>query len=242
MRNYVELPNHGGKLTVGSKVKLNRFSDDIWIVNYGWYAWGGNRQVLGWYLHNDCGQIKPLQEPDLHDIYFMESGEKCDPELNDILYRLSALEQIKQDRLIAGDGIDISKDNVVQTTFFPISEYSQLGGKPAINGVTLQGNLTSDDLNIKVKLTADDVTFNDGMTFQQKYDSGELKGRQGDPGTPPHIGSNGNWFVGQTDTGQFAQGYTPVKGLDYFTDEDIQTIVGSVVKALPVYKGEVSSK
>lgn len=70
-------------------------------------------------------------------------------------------------------------------------------------------------------LTADKVTFSDGETFQQKYDSGELRGREGDPGyTPvknvdyfdgkdgitPHIGENDNWRIGDTDTGVKAKG------------------------------------
>lgn len=33
-----------------------------------------------------------------------------------------------------------------------------------------------------------------------------LKGRQGEPGAAPHIGPNGNWFVGTTDTGVRADG------------------------------------
>ena len=33
---------------------------------------------------------------------------------------------------------------------------------------------------------------------------------------------------------------TPVKGVDYFTEEDKAEIVAAVVAALPVYEGEVS--
>lgn len=43
----------------------------------------------------------------------------------------------------------------------------------------------------------------------------------------PHIGANGNWFVGDTDTGVKAageDGYTPVKGVDYFTEDEAQEI------------------
>lgn len=34
-------------------------------------------------------------------------------------------------------------------------------------------------------------------------------------------------------------GYTPVKGTDYWTDEDKNEIVSAVINALPVYNGEV---
>lgn len=85
MRNYVELPNNSGRLTIGSKVRLSRFSQDVWVVSYGWYAWGNNRRTLGWYFFNTSGQIKPLQETDLYDIYCIEPGQPCEPELNDMM-------------------------------------------------------------------------------------------------------------------------------------------------------------
>ena len=34
-------------------------------------------------------------------------------------------------------------------------------------------------------------------------------------------------------------GYTPVKGKDYWTNADKEEIVNSVISALPVYNGEV---
>jgi len=45
----------------------------------------------------------------------------------------------------------------------------------------------------------------------------------GKDGITPHIGANGNWWLGDTDTGQPSRGepgYTPVKGLDYFDGDD----------------------
>ena len=53
-------------------------------------------------------------------------------------------------------------------------------------------------------------------------------GTDGIDGVTPHIGLNGNWFIGDTDTGIPAtgpagqDGYTPVKGVDYFDGEDGQ--------------------
>lgn len=41
------------------------------------------------------------------------------------------------------------------------------------------------------KPTASDVTFADGETFQQKYDSGELKGEDGSPGETGETGPAG---------------------------------------------------
>ena len=61
-------------LTVDDTVRLGRFDLSTWTVKYGWYVWGGNRPVCGWYLVNTLTQeIKPLQYTDLEDIYIIES-------------------------------------------------------------------------------------------------------------------------------------------------------------------------
>lgn len=59
---------------------------------------------------------------------------------------------------------------------------------------------------------ADGVKFSDGETFQQKYNSGELKGPKGD---------------------------SPELGVDYWTEADKEEITQRVIDALPVYNGEV---
>lgn len=165
------------------------------------------------------------------------------------------------------------------------------GGGPAIDSVT-----------------ADKVTFADGETFQQKYDSGELtgpvgltgpagadgkdgspgkdgadgkdgapgekgdtgpagpqgekgekgdtgatgatgpQGPQGDPGADgsdgkdgitPHIGGNGNWWIGDTDTGVKAKGEDGKDGVggsgaDVYSTEE--TVVGTWIDGRPIYR------
>lgn len=66
-------------------------------------------------------------------------------------------------------------------------------------------------------VSADNVYFSDGETFQQKYDEGELTGQTGTPG------------------------HTPQRGVDYWTPEDVQQMVQETLAALPVYNGEVES-
>lgn len=63
----------GITLSPGDEVRLGRFSDDIWIVKYGWFSYGGNRPQYGWYLVNfyDTRRIKPLQLTDVPDIYMI---------------------------------------------------------------------------------------------------------------------------------------------------------------------------
>lgn len=65
------------------------------------------------------------------------------------------------------------------------------------------------------------------------------EGTAGADGVTPHIGDNGNWYIGSTDTGKpsrgtaGAPGKTPVRGTDYWTADDKQEIVSSVISALP---------
>lgn len=51
-----------------------------------------------------------------------------------------------------------------------------------------------------------------------------IQGEKGEPGSDGKVG---------------ADGYTPVKGVDYFTDGDKTEMVNAVISALPIYKGEV---
>lgn len=80
----------------------------------------------------------------------------------------------------------------------------------------------------------------------------------GKDGITPTIGENGNWYLGDTDTGKpsrgetgpagadgkdgapgadGADGYTPVKGTDYWTQNDQKAIVDDVLAALPTWEG-----
>lgn len=70
----------------------------------------------------------------------------------------------------------------------------------------------------------------DDSSWRFLFDTASIEAVKGDPGITPHIGANGNWFIGDTDTGVLAKGvkgdpgYTPQKGKDYWTDADISEI------------------
>ena len=69
---FLNIPDTQDVIKPGNIIKLGRFSSDSWEVCYGWYEFGGNRPVCGWYLKKDGGYvIKPLQLPDLDDIYLI---------------------------------------------------------------------------------------------------------------------------------------------------------------------------
>ena len=70
---YLKLPNSNVCICPGNRVRLGRFHSVPWVVKFGWYTWGGNRPVCGWYLlQEESDNIKPLQLPDLDDRYLVE--------------------------------------------------------------------------------------------------------------------------------------------------------------------------
>lgn len=120
---------------------------------------------------------------------------------------------------VVGQVLSIDNDgNTIWRTLKEFDgDYAHLSNRPSINGVELNGDKSLEDLNIKQTYTADDIPFADGETFQQKLNNGELKGQDGVSGTDgitPHIGDNGNWFIGETDTNKPSQGTNGVNGND----------------------------
>lgn len=73
--DYIVIPDSDTRIYPNTIVRLGRFSEEQWQVQVGWYTWGGNRPVCGWYLTSlATGVIKPLQYPDLYDIYTVEAS------------------------------------------------------------------------------------------------------------------------------------------------------------------------
>lgn len=71
----LSVPDYDITLSPGDSIRIGRFSNVVWTVAYGWYGWGGNRPVCGWYLVNQLTQeIKPLQYTDLEDTYLIEKN------------------------------------------------------------------------------------------------------------------------------------------------------------------------
>lgn len=120
---------------------------------------------------------------------------------------------------VTGQVLSIDNDgNTIWRTLKEFDgDYAHLDNRPSINGIELNGDKSLEDLNIKQIYTANDISFADGETFQQKFNNGELKGQDGVSGADgitPHIGDNGNWFIGKTDTNKPSQGTNGVNGND----------------------------
>lgn len=68
------IPEYDITITPGTILKIGRFDRESWVVGYGWYSWGGNRPVCGWYLTNAMSkEVKPLYYTDLEDTYLVEN-------------------------------------------------------------------------------------------------------------------------------------------------------------------------
>ena len=121
------------------------------------------------------------------------------------------------------------------------------------DGYQPKGNYLTEHQDISGKLDRNELSeaVNDALTQAKEsgvFDGKDGKdgqsvsdglpgsnGRDGVDGITPHIGNNGNWYIGNTDTGKPSQGnpgaagkdgspgadgYTPVKGVDYFDGKD----------------------
>ena len=71
----LEVPNANTTISPGNKIRLGRFSAQVWVVRFGWSSFGGNRSVCGWYLESEASDdIKPIFKIDLDDIYIITTG------------------------------------------------------------------------------------------------------------------------------------------------------------------------
>lgn len=105
------------------------------------------------------------------------------------------------------------------------NNYEKLQNRPSVNGVELIGNKTLEDLKIPSQssieqtiqeslneITADDIAFEDGQTFQEKYNNGFLKGEKGDKGETGEKGEQGIQGPAGVDGQSGPQGPTGPKG------------------------------
>lgn len=67
-------PNIPITLHAGDVIKLNRFEDERWTVCCGWFSYGGNKPMNGWYLvsKDKSNRIKPINLSDMDDIYLVD--------------------------------------------------------------------------------------------------------------------------------------------------------------------------
>ena len=134
-----------------------------------------------------------------------------------------------------------------------------------IESITYKGEDESGG-NMYTVLLTDGTSYDITAPKGAKGDKGDTgdkgaDGATGAAGITPHIGDNGNWYLGTTDTGKpsrgetglqgpvgpvgpqgpqgekGADGKTPVKGTDYWATSDKSEIVDDVLAAMPTWTG-----
>ena len=93
-------------------------------------------------------------------------------------------------------------------------------------------------------LESTELTSAIDTALAQAKASGEFDGNPGAPGVTPHIGTNGNWYIGTEDSGvsatgpaaqvtaaniQAALGYTPAATSQIPTDEHINDLINAAL-------------
>ena len=73
--HHLSLPDHKTCVYPGNVIVFHRFDTQRWVVDYGWFAFGGNRKICGWYCYQqqDKTKVKPIEDIDLYDIYIVQS-------------------------------------------------------------------------------------------------------------------------------------------------------------------------
>lgn len=141
-----------------------------------------------------------------------------------------------------------AKNNLVDA----INEAAQTGGGSASISMRVDGGYiqySTDNGNTWVNLIAKaELKGDKGADGKDGVDGyTPIKGVDyfdGANGITPHIGDNGNWYLGDTDTGKpsrgaagapgkdGADGHTPVKGTDYWTASDKAEVVAEAAAAV----------
>lgn len=150
--------------------------------------------------------------------------------LGELVERLQKIEETQDPDAIKNAVEDYLEKNPVEA---PVK---------SVNGKTGKIELSAEDVGA---ISQDDLQNATNKALEQAKDSGEFNGKPGMPGKPgddgitPHIGDNGNWFIGDTDTGKPSRGEP---GDDYeLTDEDRQEIAGIAAGMVPGGGGDTKS-
>ena len=135
-----------------------------------------------------------------------------------------------------------------------VSSYNDLSDRPTIGGVLLEGNKTAQDLGLQPKgdyaTTSSKLANPFSITFtgavEATYDGSQavtvtIPTIAGPPGVSPTVSTeeiDGGTrvtftFKGGSETVDILNGKTPVKGIDYFTESEIQDVAKQAAELVP---------
>lgn len=166
------------------------------------------------------------------------AGRASSSERNASTYASSAQESIKHAPRISSSGKwelwDATQGAYVATEYTAIGKDGTRWWTYAYLVANMSGNLLIDKRYLPAAVVGDYVlgTKNDSgvvYTITGETESGDswvvkreciLKGAAGTDGTTPHIGDNGNWYIGETDTGVSAGGASYIFKVEVVTGPD----------------------
>lgn len=188
-------------------------------------------------------------------------------------YKIAEEERRKNElQRIANENERITNENERETYYNEFQGKVNSGYFDGASGVYVGSEEpTDEDINVWIdpngtpEVEASNIVFADSESLQTKYENGELKGEKGDKGADGTMsftdlteeqkaslkgekGDTGEQGIQGIQGEKGADGYTPVKGVDYFTEEDIaslnipdlysndETVVGTWTNNKPIYR------
>lgn len=202
------------------------------------------------------GEISPVQREDLLAHFYSEIDAYSETKKNEIL------DSIPEDYTALANEVDELKGEMASVSSSGISAADATEGQVPTadgkggwswenqNGGSASGDggyyTPSVDAGGNLSWTASKTgmpTIAGANIKGPKGDAG-VSGENGTDGITPHIGENGNWYIGDTDTGRPSRGETgaagepgrdgttPQRGVDYWTDADKTEIKSYVDEAI----------
>ncbi len=102
---------------------------------------------------------------------------------------------------------------------------------------------------IQIKISAEGLSYRTKLSEKYQWTQwSDLCGTDGNDGVTPHIGDNGNWYLGETDTGVKAQGNdgeTPevvINPLPNLNGNNVSFVTAKNTVGMTVYNGEKGEK
>lgn len=231
--------------------------------------WQAHNNKIGVFAYNRCGEWqseKVLFEgdtcpvPALHGVRSVwigvTAGDVRTSTPADVPCRMGATDFSDTDEPPSADvwGQILAKLDELQTDLNAVSikvnEAVLYTGQSLSKQQKLQArkNIGATDISLGVTATVGQTIRVKAVDDDGKPAAWEAVDMAGADVVTPTIGENGNWYLGETDTGKPSRGdkgeqgpqgergpdgKTPIKGTDYWTASDKQEIVQSVIEELP---------
>lgn len=184
------------------------------------------------------------------EIVTLATADGAMPRIDVLVLRFSQIQNSSEFAILQG----VPSSSPVPPSLTKSEEVYELGlyliQVPASSVEVLSSHLTSVKLDENYcGLMRDGVTSIPTQDLQDEFNAliQAMREEYGEAGElaeeyMPHIGDNGNWYLGETDTGVYSRGDKGDKGDAYvLTSQDKSEIASIVLQELPVYNGEVVS-